>query len=264
MKVTSPQQINLRLNQALRQAAVNLTGDVANRMEFVGRNINTNLDRKDGLADLNDRYTKQAHNYMMTRYYDTKKGYSPYRTRDRGPYYRYANGKMERALKHVFQSDGHLGFTIYPNIKMMDEIAPQWYRLNYGAGAAGASGGSRARKPIKIGGSRTNIMLYPSYGPSPAFWMPPGVWSKRAYASRHDNITRGIRSGKTWVQDSVVGHYFYPTAGTINKPTTRGTITKGIKPRYFVEAGIDYLQRYYGRGLMFLFNRWVREGVRVS
>ncbi len=169
----------------------------------------------------------------------------PYRKNVRGKNHRYAGGALKRALAaddfYVATPDGLL----FVNESRLNKEARHWMRLNAGAGAVGR--GSRRRFQV-----HWSNLVVGEFGADmearPAFTMPRGYWFNRegghtvpagANPPGSDEFypmgTGPDRGGKT--TRGAEGRVPVGGGRGRNRLTKRGTPTKGIEARNFLDAG---------------------------
>lgn len=114
----------------------------------------------------------------------------PYRWLDQGKMHRFSNRAMLRALKDSqFISSDKTGIKMV-NTEFMDKVAPQWYRLNFGAQPAPQPVAARSKNAMKWGsrdrGIPTKTRVFAEGKPSKPFFVPElattsrgrGLWSR--------------------------------------------------------------------------------------
>ena len=114
----------------------------------------------------------------------------PYRWLDQGKMHRFSNRAMLRALKDSqFISSDKTGIKMV-NTEFMDKVAPQWYRLNFGARPAPQPVAARSKNAMKWGsrdrGVPTKTRVFAEGKPSKPFFVPElattsrgrGLWSR--------------------------------------------------------------------------------------
>jgi len=136
----------------------------------------------------------------------------PYRWMDQGKMHRFSNRAMLRALddRNQFMKSDKTGIQMV-NTEFLDDVAPQWYRLNFGAmpapQTAPESGGNMkwgGGAYRKNSGIPTNIKVVANGKPSKPFFVPElltnsrrGLWSRAFMAeSNISQIITGLGSGK--------------------------------------------------------------------
>lgn len=193
---------------------------------------------------------------------------------------RYANKQMLKALQsESFIESSYKGIA-FPNIDFMDEAAPQWYRLNFGAAPLGNFAARSVGQNMKWGVDsqyRTNTNVnFANFGPSGPFAVPSlrsgevrGIWSKAIYAS--SPTIQQIKKGYTGFYSSNPNKrrgtggrnsalYLIPALGTGLGFDARPS--RGILGAHFLDEGAQYLNKEYGKRLSRLFNSWHSKAVK--
>lgn len=202
-----------------------------------------------------------------------------YRYRDKDKRLRrYANGAMLRALQSEnFITTDYRGLA-FPDADFLDDQAPQWYRLNFGAEPASTP--ELTTKPMKWGVRNqydTQTMIdFSSYKPSGAFAVPSlvsgqvrGIWSRDSFAT--NPTLQQVKKGYTGfyegqpgaAKNSLAGRrsalYIIPAVGALG---FEKRMSKGIVGSRFLDAGAEHLNREYGKRLSRLFNSWHAQAVK--
>lgn len=186
-----------------------------------------------------------------------KRGVSSYREGDTGKLKRYSNGQMDKGLSDpAFIVTSPRGIGISPSI--LDTYARQWARLNFGT----APKGSKAVKMEKIQLFRKSLSDSPSlsrFGARPSFRVPGsgrvvGTTSTVAY-DMTPSTQAMVRTpaGKKYL-------YVYPYPGKgLGKRKFISRTSKGILGWRFLDQGVSYMNKEYGKRLTGVLDTWVKE-----
>lgn len=231
---------------------------------------------------------EKARSAMLRRYDETNENRPSYRTNPTDARLkRFADGKLRNALAspEMFQiSYQSIGFG---NTALLDKEAPQWARLNWGAGGvansgAGFSPGSQGGSGYKSNFSRFfNVgatTLAESPGPRPAFSIPKGFWfdgtkfypysrqlSDLAHAG--GNPEGGAAQGNIPGSGGLLAHY--AGAGRRGKLSSSVAFqkrmeTKGIKAHRFLDAGLFELFSSVGNEYQKIVDGWMEKAKAAS
>ena len=244
-------------SSTLRQAfALSLSeaGEALTRqVELFGRALADGLDpdaflrAHEGIGAAAQRSVLSSYGQRVTR----KQGPSGYRAGATDNHSRrFAGGALRRALgsKDFYRAtaDG-LQFV---NIRTLDKEAAHWYRLNFGAGAAGL--GSTARFQVRWHGLVVASLGFDAE-PSAPFAMPRGVW----VSPTGERVRAGANPAGT--------DEFYPQGerppGIRGAPTS-GTMTRGIEARNFLDAGLRRIADLLPRAYDDIYRDWFNQARR--
>lgn len=154
----------------------------------------------------------------------------PYRVGDRD-----AGGKLESAIRSpmfVRATYDGIGFA---NTEVLDSMARQWHRLNFGAGQAAGPG---PRRFAVHWGNVAMAALGLEDTPSDAFVLPRGFW--RGPGGQIDQGGAEMGKGR-----------FYP-----NKRGPGPKATRGIRAWNFLDAGVAYLAENLPRAYEAVYRDW--------
>lgn len=126
----------------------------------------------------------------------------------------------------------------------LNKEAEHWRRLNFGAGQA--AGPQPAPIPLRVFGETIDTLQLP-YGPSAPFVLPKGFFV-------------GASGGLEIPQSGRGGGAFYPN----RKSPYTSRVTKGIRGRHFLEAGLEVMGVQLGVRYADLLNEWVQRGGRKA
>lgn len=239
---------------------------------------------RDGLAEMNAEMARDVQDVIVKAYERSqRKGrrVPSYRYAEKDKRLRrYANKQMLRALQsESFITSGYNGIA-FPNIDFMDQAAPQWYRLNFGAAPLGNFAARSPGQNMKWGADRqyqtsTNINFM-KFGPSGAFNVPSlrsgevrGIWSKAIYASSPtiQQIKKGYTgfySGNPNKMRGAGGRgsalYLIPAMGS--GLGFQAKQSRGILGAHFLDEGAEFLNKEYGKRLSRIFNDWHGKAVK--
>lgn len=131
------------------------------------------------------RAAERAQAAILLRYDETHEGRESYRTNPaEARLKRFAGGKLRRALSSPSFFQVSYNSVGLGNLDLLNSQAPQWARLNFGAGAA-ANSGSKFSSGKGSGGYSSNFSrffnagatrLVSQPGPRPGFTIPRGFW----------------------------------------------------------------------------------------
>lgn len=179
--------------------------------------------------------------YMVAR--STGRMSGPYRLSQRD-----AGGRMEQAIlspEFIRATYDGIGFA---NTDVLDRMARQWHRLNFGAGAAAGQGPRRFTV-------HWSSAVVASFGfddtPSAPFVLPEGFWVEPGgnVTPPHGPGGGGGGSGR--------GDWFYPSRGV-----GRVVQTKGIRAWQFLDAGLESIANNMGPAYEALYRDWYESAKR--
>ena len=177
----------------------------------------------------------------------------PYRFAEPSPKLRrYSNGAMLTALQSSAMASADSRSVHLINKGQMTKIAPQWYRLNFGAGGKGDGG----RAPKEVSSRRRSLsfnLSMANFDPSSSFRVPDSVryvpaWSTVALPTN----AAYFRLEK--YKDKLVpaGPILYLRA----RKKADNKLSGGFKGRHFLEAGLDAFNEEYPRQVYALLQQW--------
>jgi hypothetical protein len=197
-----------------------------------------------------------------------------YRWDDPGKLRRFSNKAMLKALQSesLVEHDAHGIY--FPNKKILDESAKQWYRLNFGAKPAttptptwgNMKFGTRPGYPTK-----TNVN-FNSFKPSKGFMVPQlspgsgarGIWSKAHVATSWGNF-KSIRDGYTGAFSPSLARrsalYVIPPFTTLGFERRK---SKGIVGTRFIDEGARHLNNRYGQEVSKILDEWRRKANKAG
>lgn len=151
-----------------------------------------------------------------------------------------AGGRLEQAILEpdfIRATYDGIGFA---NTDVLDRMARQWHRLNFGAGAA--AGPAPGRFQVHWGSAVIAAFGYTDT-PSAPFTLPPGAWFEPGTGRRQK--FGASRNG-----------WFFPGKG-------RGPIgTKGIRAWQFLDAGLAFIAESIGPAYEGLYREWFESAKR--
>ena len=161
-----------------------------------------------------------------------------------GPYrlsQRDAGGRLERAIldpEFIRATYDGIGFA---NTEVLDRMARQWHRLNFGAGAAAGTG----PRSFQVHWGRAVISAFGyTDTPSAPFVLPPGSWFEPGTGKR-------VKFGASR------SDWFHPGGGG------RGAVqTKGIRAWQFLDAGLGFIAENIGPAYEALYRDWYESAKR--
>lgn len=255
-------QRQLRVNMAkgIADAMADVNGRTHHALKELGRVFREGI-APDEFAKAHERLARGAQQAIINAYDQTvtraKTSNSAYRSELTGRNRRYAGGALRRALEHPnFVSADAQGFGII-NVKILDEEAAHWARLNFGALPAGR--GSRDTYQVRF----SNLVVASiglMEGPRPAFFIPRGYWWKPGEGPYSPSASRKgqdefypigtgprKRNNPGDNQGRRGGDRRYRSTMRTGRDTqTRASYqrrkpTRGIKARNFLNAGLEYV-----------------------
>ncbi len=158
---------------------------------------------------------------------------------------RFAGGRLLRALEDPSMAVGTSYGIGFINTALLDSVAAQWFRLNFGASpGTGYSGVVHNRPNARV-----------QFGSNQGFSLSLG---------------ESMGSGFRIPAGSFFGGAFFPTAKSWKKAGfnskersggTRGGTTSGIRPRRFLDAGLVNLAENFGQAYKNFFADALREAL---
>lgn len=244
--------VRVQTSKVLNQAAAHVGGQAGQQLAVFAAAFNSAVRRsRSGRIqrihrDAAIRAQSAIHSAYVNR--NVRNPSSSYRENAPGKWKRDSNGAMERGLKspEFFRATGtQLEFI---NKNAMDRAARQWYRLNFGAGPAGAATPQPGAFPMRILGRDSGILLsLRGNAPSKGFMIPAGIWLQNAGGS-----------------EFVPYGYMREVGRTVGARGKRRTASKkrmsiGFPGYNYLDAGIDDLAIGLGAGYTQLAAEWFRE-----
>jgi hypothetical protein len=232
---------------------------------------------KAGLEQLHEKLAAEMHEQIVAAFDESGIGKkrASYRWADTGKLKRFSNKALKNAISdpRLVESD-YKGIAI--NVAALDKAAVQWYKLNFGAGAAGeASPTPNTYGPIKFGKFQTNTDVnLNGYKPSAPFMVPAmglrGYWtSKSGFAKTNYNKLDSTNKwgfmgpGRGWSQAPRKGQGSLVVLGRGHSPLGfEARLSKGIAAHRFLDAGTQHFNRHYGQRTSKLFNQWHNKARR--
>jgi len=207
------------------------------------------------IAGVNKPLAEDIRKEISRAYRAGKKKRKSYRSGDTGKLKRYSNGQMDKGIasKNFIRGDSR-GINI--NLSILDSYAKQWARLNFGARPRG----SKDREENKIKLFRKTLQDSPSlrtYPTRKGFKIPPtrkavGVSSAKPY-----DITPGPKSIAQTQQGPYLYLYPFKSKG-LPKRKFKTKLSRGIQGWRFLDVGISYMNKEYGKRLTPALNTWVK------
>lgn len=169
---------------------------------------------------------------------------------------RYARGAMLKALSSsgffIARYDG----VSFINAANLDRAARQWYRLNFGAGAKGANTRRPGEYTMRFFGQPTLPLSLNRFGPSPAYRMPPGLWTHNDGRSAPGSPIQGAQGT----------HFFMPSSSYDKRlyPVYDARLSRGFRGMNFLDAGIRTLSQEIPKGWTQLMLEWFKESAELG
>ena len=280
------------------------SGEVGNALLIFGESLRYKFSssREYEMRNIHLKAGQAAQRAMLNRYRKVvvPRSVGDYRSDAPGKWKRYSGGKLERALAspNFFRAskDGILWGLKEP----LDAAAPQWYRLNYGAGPRGQ--GNRAQQAFPVDASGLNL-IPKTFTASGAYMMPQGVFGdisdivkeRSERRPRRVDITSirggarlGRRLGKVRGSPSEFGPSgfvegkpadqagtfssspFHPIGyvnlivGRWDGPTVGPVRSRGFAGAFFIEAGMKRMGQALPASYKGLMRRWLREAAQTT
>lgn len=240
------------------RAAEQATGSVAELMTVVSGTYKKLIrSRRATFTNANIDVGREANRAAAQSFERQKLGSSKYRS-DEGNirWRRFADGAMKKALEgdemFLARPDGLL----WINAPFLDLNAPQWYRLNFGAGTRGASTPPARAFKVEVFGQNVGSVGLVGFRPSPPFRMPKGFFTSSAVGAATGIKPFGPRAGQAYrplnyrtseLRQEVAGlrpaqqKDFASISGVGKK--SAGQVTKGIRGTNYLDAGIATIAR---------------------
>lgn len=267
----SPAQVyHANVNAILRQFAAESTSQLAKSMEKFLRSLQrSSSSGRAGVTAINSQLGQEFQHKVVASYDKKIKHKKPYRHEETNKKLRrYADGVMGSALESpsaMYRVSGNQLYLVDKGI--MDELAPQWYRLNFGAGGAGSGGRTPmggnwrlGRKTIRFkfsleGMPASKAFTVPAFGGKDGGSRAFSVYSKehsgknlKVRVSNREGFESGYKPGMAmYLQGTKDGR-------VVNHPWS-----KGIKGMHFFEDGIDWVNKRYPEELNELINTWFKS-----
>ena len=232
-----------------RRAALSATGEIADFTQLIGQNYGRLIrSRRGQFADANTRVGREANRAALSAFERGRLGTSSYRSGEGNlRYKRFAGGQMSAALASdnmfLARPDG----LAWINAAWLDLQAPQWYRLNFGAGLAGS--GTRSPQQYSVAFFEQNVgsIGLTGFQTSPGFFLPAGFFSTNG------NLSGAVALG------SGRGDAFRPLSYNTNQIISQAQdgnnrnkqsfvrraplLTRGIKGTNYLDAGMAVIAR---------------------
>lgn len=257
---------------AIIQQVLNQTNiQVSEAFKRFSQNWRQSATRRAGMAEVNERIGREAQREMVAAY-QKKVGKRPsYRQGDRGKWRRYSGEKMRNALQaKEFMSSDYNGI-YFGDVEFLDEKAPQWYRLNFGAHGTDWSraGKSPAQGSMKFFNRAIPLRIDLSdYPPSDAFFIPKGAFfSSDFQRTSTGGKLRGVKPSKSARGADAL---YVMRRGVGLKRVTKSTPMSifggrreagGIKGARFFEVGARHINENYGPAVTKLARDWFKEAI---
>lgn len=175
---------------------------------------------------------------------------------------RYSGGRLRRALNSPLQATAAVNGVSFLNETLLDTVAKQWARLNFGAGPRANSAprgfGGAVRAPdlslkffdavLAESGVATGKLVHP-YGPKGAFKIPTGLWLDRGPSVQAPNMAR--RGQDAFFPSNNIYEALKKARKENKGKDIRlknyqiGKITQGVAAWGFIEAGLSSLSRNF-------------------
>ena len=204
---TLAQYQNIAIREIIASAAQATTGAVAEALTIFSQSLRSQYSkaREYELRNVHTKIALDAQRSMVNRYIKIvePRSVGDYRSDETNPKWRrYGGGRMLKAISSPTFFRASKDGILWANISELDKQAPQWYRLNYGAGPRGR--GYRASQafpqtPMKFFGQTLATNLIPkNFNASPTYRLPKGVFGDVGFvAERFKKVDiTSIRGGR--------------------------------------------------------------------
>lgn len=248
--------VQITASKVINQAMLSASGEMGRQLAVFAAAFNSSVrrSRSTKIAGIHKRAAIQAQAAILSAYKgrNRRNPAQPYRSEAPGKWRRDSNGAMERALASTdfFRATGtQLSFI---NMDAMDRAARQWYRLNFGAGPAGAATPKPGAFPLQILGRNAGQLSLRGNGPSGAYMIPAGIWRPRGAGEEFIPIGYLAEVGRT------VG------ARNSARVATKKRMSIGFPGYNFLDAGMDDLAAGLSKGYTLLVQSWFQEAVSAN
>ena len=295
---------NIAIRGIVQKMVAEASGEVGNALLIFGESLRYKFSssREYEMRNVHLKAAQAAQQSMLSRYSKIVKPRSvgDYRADAPGKWRRYSGGQLERALAspnfYRASKDGILWGLKEP----LDQAAPQWYRLNYGAGPRGQ--GYRAQQAFPVDAASLNL-IPKTFTASGAYMMPKGVFGDLSQITKGQSDPRprrvdltsirggarlGKRLGKVRGSPSEFGpsgfvngkpaagagdfssspyhplSYVNLLVGRWDGPTVGPILTRGFAGAFFIEAGLKRMGQVLPASYKGLMRRWLREAAQST
>lgn len=245
-----------------------------NGIDIYSKSIYSSERDKAALAQMHETLANEMHREIMDAFEESGIGKKrpSYRWADTGKLRRYSN----KALRRAIQSKGLIEYDytgIAMNVGTLDDMAIQWYKLNFGAGPRGEASPKPVTPNIRFGKfpTNTNVNLN-GFEPSANFYVPGiqtrGYWSTKFSArTNYEKLSSTKKPGfmgpgRGWAQAPRKGEGALYVLGRGWSPLGfEARLSKGIHAHRFLDAGTQHFNRVYGQRTSKVFDAWHRKAI---
>lgn len=267
--------------QLVEGFAVQANGAIAQVMDlYVGVLQRNYRNRRGRMKRINTIVAEDVRDKVLASY-SIRRGRSAgpagYRANASGKWKRYAGGKMEQALEDPGFVTAAFDGINFANMNVMDRHAKQWYRLNFGAGPRGQSGGQYRPGEYRLNlfgqatGAPVSLKQYPA---SEQYWMPKGVFfdystgsvqqlsaRRRGYDAFHPRgAPVDVKLAKKVKNPQGRSGGLLKSEGTWWK----GGPSQGFAGYHFLDAGVRRLAGIWPLAMLKLIQEWTEEAATVG
>ena len=214
------------------------------------------------LERIHKQTARLAQDAILEAYRGSGIGLTPsYRYQDRGKLKRFSNGAMEKALKNSKLIESDATGIRFINQSVLDQLAPQWYRLNFGAAPRGSKNPPVGSMRFMRKASSQRVELT-GFKPSKAFNVPSGgvsgMWSSTFAASSNvplRTLAKGSGRGALYIKRrgmKITG----PRGGRVSPTFFRNIESRGIQGKRFLDAGARSINIEYPKLLTAMVRSW--------
>lgn len=241
-----------------RRAAAEATGAMADVVQAVGQNYGRLIrSRRGSFAAANRDVGREANRAALASYQATKGEGSKFRAGEGGlKFRRYAGGQLAAAIASdemfIARPDG----LTWINAAHLDQKAPQWYRLNFGAGARGSATRRALQYQVTFLGQPVGTIGLSAFRSSPSFYMPAGFFTtdgsfagRQAFGAGRGQAYRPFSYKGGQLRSEIAGALQNAPArarGQISRVQDLGSnrlLTQGIAAQNYLDAGMASIAR---------------------
>lgn len=237
----------------IKDIAEQLDEEVAGILRNYASKMLRRKDSRAKLQKLHEDLAVEAGKAVLAKYKREVSKRPSYRWLDRGSMQRFSNKALLRALQGSGLFIGDATGIGAVNIGLLDPVAKQWYRLNFGARPANSKRYSIGKNFELFGKTSSRKISLDKYGPSYPFFVPNtkryGKWSADAFGKTPSpNSTRDNVNYYTLRESDPAPRptgLLYIVPRTVNG-SFASRLSKGITGMRYLDAGIKYINDNYG------------------
>ena len=231
-----------------RRAAQTATGEMTGVIRAIGQNYSRLIrSRRGAFAEANARVGREANRAALAAFERGRKGGSAYRSGEGNlRYKRFAGGQMSAALASdnmfLARPDG----LAWINAAWLDIQAPQWYRLNFGAGIAGSSSPPSRPYQVSFFQQPVGVIGLVGFQTSPSFFLPAGFFTTNG------NLSGAVAAGSG--RGQAFRPLSYKTSSIVDEAKSGGrdkqslvrrapVLSRGIRGTNYLDAGMAVIAK---------------------